>query len=118
MSDPYEELASALAGNGIRCHFHSSGQMVVSSQVGPTWPNRGNSFWVTHIGGRWYLFTWVPIGYRVPETADMAALCRICMGFGDSAMASVPPEIARVFGLAELSEEEEEALSRAMDSGT
>jgi hypothetical protein len=76
MADPYRILAAELAANGIRCQFHSPGQLVVSAQVGPVWPNRGNSFWVTNAGGRWYLFTWVPLGYRVPPNADMPALFR------------------------------------------
>jgi hypothetical protein len=115
VADPYRILAAELAADGIRCQFHSPGQMVVSSQVGPIWPNRGNSFWVTNAGSRWYLFTWVPVGYRVPADSDMPALCRACMAHGDSAMGTVPPQIAQAFGLAELSEEEAEAVCREAD---
>ena len=114
MADPYKELAMAFADDGIRCHFQSSGQMVVSGQVGPIWPNRGNSFWVTNVAGRWYVFTWVPVGYRVPDSVDMAELCRTCMAHGDSAMAKVPAEIANEFGLVELSEVEAEFVIREM----
>lgn len=44
--NPYQQLALALAGDAIRCHFQTPGQMVVSRQIGPVWPDRGNSFWV------------------------------------------------------------------------
>ena len=115
MSDPYQQLALALAGEGIRCQFQTPGQLVISRQVGPIWPNQGNSFWVTHVGGGWYLFTWSSTGYRVPESADMAALCRSCLGYGESAMAKVPAHIGREFGLVELSEDEAEAVFREMD---
>jgi hypothetical protein len=116
MSDPYQLLAAALSGDGICCQFQTRGQFVISRQAGPVWPNRGNSFWVTHVGGLWYLFTWVPIGYRIPEATDMIELCRTCMGHGQSAMARVPPPIAHGFGLVELSEEEAEAVCQEMDS--
>ncbi len=115
--DPYSELASTLANDGIRCQFQSAGQMVVSCQSGSIWPDRGNSFWVTHVAGRWYLFSWSPVGYRIPDSVDVATLCRTCMGFGDSAMYRVPIEIAQQFGLVELSEEDAEAVFREMDRG-
>lgn len=115
MSDPYKKLATALAADGIRCQFQRPGQMVVSRQVGPIWPNQGNSFWVTNIAGRWYLFTWAPVGYRVPDLEDMAALCRVCMGFADSAMARVPPDIVHDLGLIELSEQDAEAVYSRME---
>jgi hypothetical protein len=117
MLDPYKELASALAEDGIRCQFQSAGQMVVSQQMGPIWPDRGNSFWVTKVAGRWYLFTWVPIGYSLPEAADVAAVCRTCMGVGESAMGRVPSEVIQEFGLVELTEEEAETVVREMDDG-
>ncbi len=116
MPDPFKALATALAADGIRCQFHSAGQMVISRQVGAVWPNRGNSFSVTNIAGQWYLFTWVPIGYRVPDTSECAALCRTCMSLGDSAMGRVPSEIMREFGLVELSDEEAEAVFHEMDT--
>src|SRR5262249_33658655 len=113
--DPYQHLAAILAEDGIRCHFQTRGQMVVSRQVGPVWPNRGNSFWLTHTAGHWYLFTWSPIGYRVPDSADIGALCRTCMANGENAMPAVPADIAQVFGLVELSEEEAEGVFREME---
>src|SRR5262249_25755405 len=104
-----------LAGDGIRCHFQSAGQMVVSAQVGPVWPDRGNSFWVTHAGGQWHLFTWSPVGYCVPEGADIARLCRVCMAHGSSAMPTVPARIVRECGRSELSDDEAEAVYAEMD---
>jgi hypothetical protein len=113
--DPYRQLAATLAGDGIRCHFQTPGQMVVSGQVGAVWPDRGNSIWMTHAGGRWHLFTWSPVGYRVPEGADVTRLCRACMAHGPSAMPAVPAEIAQEFGLNELSDEEAEAVYAEMN---
>jgi hypothetical protein len=118
MSDPYQDLAAALAPDGIRCQFQTAGQMVVSRQVGPVWPDRGNSFWVTNLADGWYVFTWAPVGYRVPPAADVAALCRACMGARDSAMVRVPAALVEQFGLIELSEAGAEAVYRAMKRGT
>jgi hypothetical protein len=115
MGDPYQRLAADLAGDGIRCQFQTRGQLVVSGQTGPVWPDRGNSFWVTHAGGYWYLFTWSPVAYRVPASADMPALCRTCMAHGDSAMSVVPPHIAQEFGLVELSDSEVEEICQERD---
>jgi hypothetical protein len=114
MSDPYADRASALANDGIRCQFQTSGQLVISRQTGSIWPDRGNSFWVTHVAGRWYLFTWSPVGYRVPDSVDFAAVCRAYMAFGNSAMYRVPREIAEPFGLIELSAEEADAVDSDM----
>ncbi len=114
MSDPYANLASALANDGICCQFQAAGQFVISRQTGSIWPDRGNSFWVTHSAGRWYLFTWSPVGYRVPDSVDFAAVCRACMAFGNSAMYRVPREIAEPFGLIELSAEEADAVDSEM----
>jgi hypothetical protein len=113
--DPYQRLAKALAVDGICCRFQTPSQLVVSGQVGLVWPDRGNSFWVTHAGSGWHLFTWSPVGYRVSQYADIAALCRACMAHGDIAMPAVPQHIAQEFGLVELSEEEAEAVYREMD---
>lgn len=114
MSDPYADLTSALASDGIRCQFQAAGQLVISRQLGSIWPDRGNSFWVTHVEGCWYLFTWSPVGYRVTEAADCAAVCRACMAFGTSAMYRVPSEIAEPFGLIELSPDEMDAVGERM----
>src|SRR5436853_3132794 len=45
----YEQLATALLQDGIRCQFQAPEQLVVSAQVGEVWPDCGNSFWVTHV---------------------------------------------------------------------
>jgi hypothetical protein len=90
--------------------------MVVSGQVEQVWPNRGNSFWVTHAGGRWHIFTWSPIGYQVPAATNMAALCRACMAHGESAMPKVPQSLVQQSGLLKQSDEEADQIYGEMDS--
>lgn len=105
-ADPYNLLAVALAAKGWTTHLRSPYQMIISSQDGPVWPDRGNSFWVSHRDGTWYLSTWAPTGYRVPRGQDMFAVCAACMSLGGSAMWRVPTEIASKFGLQELGSDE------------
>ena len=110
----YEQLTTTLAQVGIKCRLQAPEQLVVSAQDGPALPNRGNSFWVTRVAAVWHLFTWVPVGYLVPDTADIASLCRACMTHGDRAMFRVPTDVVQQFGLRELSEGEVEAVFAKM----
>lgn len=116
--NPYQQLAAALAHHGIRCQFQAPGQMVVSNQSGAIWPDRGNSFWVTQVDGAWYLFTWSEVGYAVPHTTDMAALCRACMEQGTAAMYAVPPNIVQWFALRELADDEADRVLARMAGPT
>jgi len=109
-ADPYVELAEALAAKGWTTHLRSPDQMIISSQDGPVWPDRGNSFWVSHRDGTWYLSTWAPVGYRVPRDQDIFAVCDACMGLGGSAMYRVPGDLATRFGLQELQGDEYERV--------
>ena len=108
--DCYDALAKALAEVGLTGQRQNQDQLVVSSQEGPVWPNRGNSFWLSRRQGVWYLSTWSPVAYSVPANQDVLALCTACMSAGATAMSRVPPEIAARFGLRELDENEYERL--------
>jgi len=113
--DPYRQLAKVLVEHGIRCYLQGAVQMVVSTQDGLVLPDRGNSFWLTRAAGEWHLFTWASVGYRIPEGVDVARLCRSCVAHGSSAMATVPAQLAREFGLCELSDDEAESVFAEMD---
>lgn len=39
----------------------------------------GNSFWIAQRNGAWFLGTWGPHLYRVPEAQRVAALCTACL---------------------------------------
>jgi len=107
--DSYDAVAMALAKHGVVGQMQREDQLVVSSQEGPVWVNRGNSFWLSRKEGIWYLSTWLPAGYRIPADQDIVVLCSACMG-RPSAMYRVPPEIIDRFGLQELEENEYERL--------
>jgi hypothetical protein len=107
--DSYDAVTKALAKLGLVGQMQGEDQLVVSSQEGPVWPNRGDSFWLSCKQGTWYLGTWLPAGYRVPVDQDLVALCSACMG-GASAMYRVSPEVMQRFELQELTEKEYEQL--------
>jgi hypothetical protein len=104
--DPYEALKKALANVGLVGERQNQWQLVVSCQAGPVWPDRGNSFWLSHTRDTWYLGTWSSVCYKVSTDQDVAALCVRCMSLGTSAMYRVPQEIVERFKLQELGEDE------------
>jgi hypothetical protein len=104
--DPYESMIKALARVGLVGEMSNHRQLVVSRQVGPVWPDRGNSFWLSHSRGIWHLCTWSSVCYEVPRDQDVVDLCTRCMSLGTSAMYRVPREIVECFGLQELGNDE------------
>ncbi len=108
--DPYIALTEALASAGLTWQRNRPDQLIVSAQEGPVWPDRGNSFWLSHIQGTWYLSTWSPVCYRVPPNQDIVGLCSACMAAGTSAMYRVAPEIVARFELQEIDERQYERL--------
>ncbi len=108
--DPYDSLAKALASSGLIGQRRSKDQLIVSNQEGPPWPNRGNSFFLSHKLGIWYLSTWMPACYRIPASQDVLALCVACMAVGTEAMFRIPPDIIVQFELQQIDDGEYERL--------
>ncbi len=108
--DTYDAMIQALSKLGFVGQMQNPDQLVVSSQQGPVWPDRGNSFWLSQKQGSWYLSTWAPVAYKVPTGQDILALCSACMSIGTSAMYEVPSELVDRFGLEQLPEAEYERL--------
>ncbi len=108
--DPYIALADALAAAGLTAQRSRPDQLVVSTQQGPVWPNRGNSFWLSYNQGVWYLSTWLPACYRIPADQDIVGLCSACLAVGTSATYRLPPEIVARFQLQEIDDRQYERL--------
>jgi hypothetical protein len=102
----YADLTNALQDMGLTGQQKNPDQLIVSTQLGPVWPNRGNSFWLSLQNGTWYLSTWLPACYRIPAGEDVVALCAACMKSGAAAMYRVPDEIIGRFGLELISDDE------------
>lgn len=108
-TDSYEAIVKALAERGLVGQMQNEEMLVVSSQAGLVWPNRGNSFWLSRKFGAWYLSTWMSAGYRIPTRHGVVELALACM-IGSSAMYRVAPEVVEQFELQELDEQEYERL--------
>ena len=106
--DPYNALLQSLAGAGLVGQRNLPDQLIVSARPGPVWPDRGNSFWLSHKEGLWYLTTWAPVHYRVPANQDMVQLCSACTAAGTSAMDRVPAELVSRFRLREIDDRQYE----------
>jgi hypothetical protein len=109
-SDPYLPLIEELARMGLIGQRRRPDLLIVSTQQGPVWPDRGNSFTLSHREGTWYLSTWLPVHYRVPNQQDLVQICFACMAAGASAMYRVPPELVTGFGLQEIDDRQYEEL--------
>lgn len=104
--DSYDSMREVLGKVGLTGQMQNEDQLIVSLQVGPVYPDRGNSFWLSLKEGAWYLSTWLPAGYKVPASQDILELCLACMSVGTSAMWRVPAQIVSRFKLQELGDEE------------
>lgn len=100
--NPYSAVIKALGERRIEARFQSPDQLVVSLQKGPVWPNAGNSFWISHQNNQWYLCTWVPHCYSVPEATDVVELCSAFVTRGETAQYTVPVDLIERFKLMEL----------------
>ena len=84
----YENVTAALAARGVRAEFHRPGQLVLSNRAWITWQ------------GQWFISTWTPAVYPVPDRVDIVALCMACQEWaGGGPFYTIPDEIAERFGL-------------------
>jgi hypothetical protein len=77
--DTYDALARAVTAagfftNGVEDHgtWHRT---CVCSKKRPDGDNTGNSFWLSRLPSGWYLGTWGPHLYRLPDESRLAELC-------------------------------------------
>jgi hypothetical protein len=106
MDEVYQAVIEGLSSRSVQSYFQQSDQLVVSRQSGPAWPGPGNSFWISHQQGAWYLCTWAPVCYRVPQDTDLVALCVDFVGCGEYAQSRVPADLVDCYRLVELSNQE------------
>jgi hypothetical protein len=111
MNEFFASLTHALEPHGITAHLQNPWQLVISTETRPVSPDRGNSFWIMIAGGRCYLGTWTPACYRLPRSADVAALCVDFMQHDARAASVLPDELIAKYETSErLSQEELDAL--------
>jgi hypothetical protein len=110
----YQQLVADLEARQIWSYLQDGATLVLSRQVGPAWPDRGNSFWACRLEGRWYVGTWSPRHYRLSDESKLAEFCEAFVDVGTSAQYAVPPELVARFGLVEVDFDEFERLYAAV----
>src|SRR4051794_22270666 len=103
------QLRDSLKARGIRAELRSDQMMMVSETPNPL-PDTENSFIVQHAGGKWYIQTWAPRVYEIPESADVLECCLACFASSKAAMWRVLQDLAYRFQLRLLDDDEMERL--------
>lgn len=100
-----QSLRDELRGRQVHADLSSRVSLAVSSC--DHWPG-GNSFWVTHLDGAWYVGTYLPVVYAVPESVSIADLCcNLLSRNTPRASYRLPDEFVAQQGLRELSDDEQ-----------
>lgn len=103
--DEFSEIEQALRDRGMSAYRQRPGQLVLSRQRGPVWPDAGNSFWLCKLAGDWYICTWGPCYYRVPASSPVLDVIEAFVDVGKMAQARMPGELVARFGLIETDHE-------------
>lgn len=109
--EDYAEIKQAVEAAGFYTTLHpddNGGVWLVLVSDCTDGRLHGNSFRVSLKSGRWYLVTWWPAFYLVPDAADLIALCLECLRASDAPFPRLPRQIAIRYKLVEVSEEEYE----------
>ena len=114
MTPEYQQFVDDLAARHVASSLQDDTTLVLSRQVGPAWPDRGNSFWACRLEGRWYVGTWTPRHYRFADESKLADFCEAFVDVGTSAQYVVPPEMVQQFGLIEVDFDEFDRLYAAV----
>jgi hypothetical protein len=113
MDDAYQPIIDRFTGSEVRGYFQQPNQLVLSLQEGPAFPSPGNSFWVCTLDGNWYVSTWAPRYYRVPDMAHLLSFCEAFVHFGDRAQGAVPKEFVDKYELQEVKDADFDKLWEA-----
>ena len=106
-------MEPALHERGLCAYRQGPRQLVLSRQRGPVWPDAGNSFWVCRLGGDWYICTWAPHHYRVPQPTSVLDVAEAFVDIDQSAQRHIPAELVMRFGLIETDNDEFDRLWQA-----
>ena len=109
-TDVYDALAHAVTAAGFFTNgFEDHGtwhRTCVCSKQRPDGALTGNSFWVSRLGSGWYLGTWGPHLYRLPDESRLAELCVDWLArVPDGTRTDFDERLKREFGLVPETEE-------------
>jgi hypothetical protein len=94
MTAQYEQLLEALHSQGIYGRMYRDDQLALPIRVWLSWKDH------------WYISTWMPACYLIPDDVDIVALCKECMSSGSRSFHLIPEDIVYRFRLVMISDEE------------
>lgn len=109
--EKYRSVIAALVTQDARAEFHSPGQLVVCLEE----PVLAGGIWITW-QGRWFISTWTPAIYWVPEDIDIVELCLACVRWEGDPFHTIPDPIATRFRLRRLDQSEVDELNQNWDT--
>ena len=107
MDSAYQTVIEALMAKGIRAEFHRSDQLVLTDRGGTT------SVWISLHNGQWFISTWTPACYPIPNDVNVVEVCEMFLQAKDRGFYVIPTEICDRFGLVRMTNEQFEQLSPA-----
>jgi hypothetical protein len=103
----YQLLAKAVAEAGFFTTGDFESKVICASKTRPEGGYTGNSFWIARRDSGWFLGTWGPHVYRIPEPARVSELCVTWLRrHPDGTAADVDSYIREKFELVEIDPEE------------
>lgn len=106
-------LKAAVEAGGFFTTFqpiNELGDRIVCASEGGTWGMGGRSFWCAARQGRWFIATWTPRIYEIPNRDDVASVAIDVLTKNDARCYDIDGEIKARYGLVELGVEQFEAL--------
>lgn len=100
----YTDLAEQLESKGVGTHLQNP-ELIIVSNSNPAMPD-SNCFWVTKKEGKWYLGTFLPAIYQLPEAANIAGVCEVVFRSSEKAIWTIDTLIASQLNLRRLSDSE------------
>lgn len=109
----YEALKDAVEAAGFFTTFqpiHRPGDRIVCASEGGTWSVGGCSFWCAVRQGRWFIVTWAPRIYEIPNAEDVVRVAIDVLTNNDRRCYDINDEIKARFALKEVAAEKFDAL--------
>ena len=104
MDDRYSPVIAEFAKHGIRASLRQPDQLLLPVRIWVSWKKQ------------WYVSTWLPALYSVPDEIDIVTLCRECLAADDGGgWYTIPKRIAEKYRLERLDEEEFQRLFPAIE---
>ena len=102
----YQLLAAVITDAGFYATSDFETKMICASKIRPDGGYTGNSFWVARRASGWFLGTWGPHLYSIPDTDRIPELCvEWLRRHPDGTAYDVDPRIREEFHLIEIDPE-------------